>query len=136
MHVKRYLAFAAAFVFILSVSLATYAAQQLDAYGGTTSVRCPNGPAPHFYTQEIGNRWWLCDPFGNGFFLKGVYDVVPNTNSNSLATKSAAPLSSPYWQSAIGSSTANWALEQLRRLQLWGFNVTADYSLPELSFGK
>ena len=100
-------------------------ASGLDQYGGTTSVQCSSGAAPHFYTEQIGNRWWLCDPAGNGFFLKGVYYVVSNANSNSLSAKYAAPLS---------SSNSNWALEQLRRLQLWGFNVTADYSSSELSY--
>src|SRR6266849_9631698 len=44
----------------------------LDQYGGVTSVACPNGPQAHFYTQKIGDRWWICDPAGNGFFMKGV----------------------------------------------------------------
>jgi hypothetical protein len=102
-------------------------ASGLDQYGGTTGVQCSNGPAPHFYTQKIGDRWWICDPAGNGFFLKGVYDIVANTNSSQtsfIQAKYAGPLSS--WE-------ANWALEQVHRLQLWGFNTLADYSIAELT---
>ena len=40
------------------------------------------GAAAHFYTEKIGNRWWICDPAGNGFFLKGVYDIVANNNND------------------------------------------------------
>ena len=87
-------------------------------------MQCTNGAAPHFYTEKIGNRWWICDPAGNGFFLKGVYAIAPNSNNNSLQAKYAAPLSN--WE-------ANWALEQVHRLQLWGFNTVADYSIAELT---
>jgi len=88
-------------------------------------VLCPSGSAVHFHTQKIGNRWWLCDPAGNGFFLKGVYDIVANNNSaqtSFIQAKYAGPLSN--W-------TANWALQQVRRLQAWGFNTLADYTVAE-----
>jgi hypothetical protein len=101
-------------------------ASGLDQYGGTTSVQCTNGAAPHFYTEKIGNRWWICDPAGNGFFLKGVYDIEPNDNNaqtSFITSKYAGPLSN--WE-------ANWALEQVHRLQAWGFNTLADYSIGEL----
>src|SRR5487761_1573799 len=86
-------------------------AQSLDSYGGTTGVQGPTGHRPHFYTQKSGNRWGICDPSGNGFFLKGVYAIAPNSNSaqtSFIQAKYAAPLSN--WE-------ANWALEQVRRLQ-------------------
>ena len=105
----------------------TPSASGLDQYGGTTSVQCSKGPAAHFYTQKIGNRWWLCDPAGNGFFLKGVYDIVANNNSTQtsfIQGKYAGPLSN--WE-------ANWALEQVHRLQAWGFNTVADYSISEIT---
>jgi hypothetical protein len=97
----------------------------LDSYGGTTSVTCSSGPAAHFYTQKIGNRWWVCDPQGNGFFIKGVWNAIPNTNrtTGAIQSKYVGPLSS--W-------TANWALEQVRRMQSWGFNTVADYAISEL----
>jgi len=47
----------------------------LDQYGGVRSVSCPNGAQPHFYTQRIGDRWWICTPAGHGFFMKGVVGV-------------------------------------------------------------
>ena len=52
--------------------------------------------------------------------------MVPNVNNStagSIQSKYAGPLSS--W-------TANWALEQVRRIQSWGFNTVADYGISEL----
>jgi len=98
-------------------------AEGLDAYGGTTAISCPAGAKPHFYTQKIGNRWWLCDPAGNGFFLKGVYDVTW-TDSSILTDKvknKYARGGSPNWQ-------ANWGLQSVRRLGLWGFDALSEYS--------
>lgn len=104
----------------------TPSASGLDTYGGTTAVACTNGAAGHFYTEKLGNRWWLCDPAGNGFFLRGVWYMVPNANdatASAIQSKYAGPLAN--WE-------ANWALEQARRLQTWGFNTVADYAVAEL----
>ncbi len=94
----------------------------LDQYGGTTSVQCPNGPGPHFYTEKIGNRWWFCDPAGNGFFEKSISDVNFNVNTGQdtfAATKYAGGMTT-IWQ-------YNWSLEQLNRMQSWGMSaVDAD----------
>src|ERR1700723_8311 len=108
-------------LFIVGLGRTSKAESGLDQYGGTTSPRCPGGGKPQLYTEKIGNRWWLCDPAGNGFFLKGVYDIVANNNSTQtsfIQGKYAGPLSN--WE-------ANWALEQVHRLQAWGFNTVADY---------
>ena len=89
-------------------------------------MHCASGAAAHFYTEKIGDRWWVCDPAGNGFFIRGVWYIVPNVNSSTasfIQSKYAGPL--PSWE-------ANWALEQVRRLQSWGFNTIADYALTEL----
>src|SRR5262249_6750571 len=57
----------------------------VDAYGGATSVHCASGAAAHFYTEKIGDRWWVCDPAGNGFFIRGVWYIVPNVNSSTAS---------------------------------------------------
>jgi hypothetical protein len=95
----------------------------LDAYGGTTAIQCPDGPKPHFYTQKISNRWWLCDPPGNGFFLKGVYDVTWNDSS---ALTNA--VSSKYVVGPNSNWEANWGLQSVRRLELWGFDTLSEYA--------
>ncbi len=95
----------------------------LDAYGGTIAIQCPAGPKAHFYTQKIGNRWWLCDPAGNAFFLRGVYDVTwtdSTTLTNKVKRKYASG-SNRDWQ-------ANWGLQSVRRLELWGFDTLSEYS--------
>ena len=112
---------------ILAAAPSPCDAQPLDSYGGTAAVHCPSGPKRHFYTEKIGNRWWICDPAGNGYFLKGVYDIVPNNNSTQtsfIQGKYAGPLLD--WE-------ANWALQQVHRLQRWGFNSVAEYSIAEMT---
>jgi hypothetical protein len=86
-------------------------------------VKCPSGAQAHFYTQKVGNRWWLCDPAGNGFFLKGVYDIGPDVNSAQTTF-----IQNKYATGPALSWNLNWALEQARRIQLWGFNTVADYA--------
>jgi hypothetical protein len=127
MGLKRYGCLISVLTVVLAAALSPCDAQPLDSYGGTAAVRCPSGPKPHFYAEKIGNRWWLCDPTGNGYLLKGVYDIVPNNNSTQtifIQGKYAGPL--PNWE-------ANWALQQVHRLQRWGFNSVAEYSIAELT---
>jgi hypothetical protein len=112
------------FFFIVGAGRASKAASGLDQYGGTTSVRCPSGAKQHFYTQKIGNRWWICDPAGNGFFLKGVYNITFNVDNEQYAlnqTKYASGLTA-VWQ-------LNWSLQQVNRLQSWGFNTSDGYDM-------
>jgi hypothetical protein len=95
----------------------------LDQYGGTTSVQCSNGPAAHFYTEKVGDRWWLCDPAGNGFFMKGVAAVNYNMDAEQLALNETKYVLGP-----TGNWTLNWDLQMLHRLLAWGFNTIADDS--------
>ena len=86
----------------------TPGASGLDQYGGTTSVQCPNGPAAHFYTEKIGNRWWICDPAGNGFFLKGLAHVVFGQNTeteNLMVPNSGCTASGSPWACCTGSGS-------------------------------
>jgi hypothetical protein len=97
--------------------------EKLDQYSGLTAVQCAAGPKPHFYTEQIAERLWICDPAGHGFFLKGVTLVAANVDSAQLAlypTKYVKGRTS-VWQ-------LNWSLQMARRLQAWGFNTIADDS--------
>ena|SRR6266849_4105724 len=103
----------------------------LDQYGGVTNVQCTNGPAPHFYTQKIGDRWWICDPAGNGFFMKGAVGVSYSlpTSIGQIAAKYGSALN-PYVVSTAEDSADVWVfnyvIEQVNRLRAWGFNELAD----------
>jgi hypothetical protein len=129
-----------------------------DVYGGISAVRCAKGPAPHFYTEKIGDRWWLCDPAGNGFFMKGLVGVATiNPQQANVDTPAGAcygvgqpapcctgvgtgptcggkyytGVNNPYIiSSAQGpkSFIFNWVIEQINRMKLWGFNMVADAS--------
>jgi hypothetical protein len=105
----------------------------LDQYGGVTSVSCPNGVQPHFYTQKIGDRWWICTPAGHGFFLKGVVGVnyawTTTWSTGGLETKYGSAYN-PYVVSSAEDPADVWgfnyAIEQVNRLRTWGFNELAD----------
>jgi hypothetical protein len=99
----------------------------LDQYGGLTSVQCPNGPSAHFYTQKIGDRWWLCDPAGNGFFMKNIYNVIFNVNNETAST-----VQTKYATGPTDSWEDNWALEMIHRFQAWGFNTFGDGAYEDL----
>lgn len=108
-------------------------AQTLDSYGGTTTVKCPGGAKPHFYTAKIGSRWWLCDPAGNGFFMKGVYNVAYNDSSPDYqGVALSTVISQKYATGATPNWADNWALEQVRRLNAWGFNTLNEYAMTYL----
>jgi len=98
-------------------------ANGLDTYGGTTNVQCAGGAQAHFYTEQVGDRWWICDPAGNGFFMKGLTLVsfdVDSGQSTLYATK--------YAEGSTNSWKLNWSLQMARRLMAWGFNTVADGS--------
>jgi hypothetical protein len=103
------------------------AAQQFDRYGGLTSVNC-TAPAARFYTQKLGDRWWLCDPAGHGFFMKGVAYVMPNVDNQQIALNPIKYATGPtsVWE-------LNWSLEQINRLRSWGFDTIADDSYAGLT---
>jgi hypothetical protein len=91
-------------------------------------VRCPSGAKPHFYTQKIGDRWWLCDPAGNGYFMKGVaYDML-NVDNEQYAINQTK-----YAVGPTGNWELNWSIEQVNRLKSWGFNTVADDSYGGLT---
>ncbi len=104
-------------------SFAINVANPVDAYGGTPSLPCPSGPATNFYTQKIGNRWWLCTPAGNAFWMQSVYvvDTDDAADSAGISYTEAA-------QAKYGDTNVTWGPQQNRRLLAWGFNSQAEYS--------
>ncbi len=118
----------------------TIASGVYDQYGGITELACSNGPAPHFYTQKINGRWWLCTPAGNAFWMRGVYDVdASDTEADyqgvfeyGTACTSASPASVSDPCSVVeqkyGDASVTWGPQTVQRLKAWGFNTTAEYS--------
>ena len=88
-------------------------AQTLDQYGGRTDLKCANATG-WFHTEKIGNRWWLCTPAGNAFFMQGVEQVVPSVD-NTYKTQILAKY----------GDEQNWSIETNQRLLSWGFNTLA-----------
>jgi len=116
------------------------AAGVYDQYGGITEQTCSNGPKAHFYTQEINSRWWLCTPAGNGFWLRGVYDVNAADTSadyqgvfqDGTPCTATSPASVSHPCSVVvqkyGDAGPTWGPQTVQRLKAWGFNSTAEYS--------
>jgi len=97
----------------------------LDSYGGSTALACPGGPAPHFYTQKIGDRWWLCTPAGNVFWLRSVYHVDGNDDvADYQGNTLGAVLTAKY-----GNNSTLWGPVTVARLRSWGFNGTSEFSI-------
>lgn len=108
-----------------SASLHAQDAAALDIYGGSTALTCPNGPAPHFYTQKIGDRWWLCTPAGNVFWLRGVYHVDSSDDGlDHQGNRLSTVLTAKY-----GNNSTKWGPPTVARLRSWGFNGTAEFSI-------
>jgi hypothetical protein len=108
-------------------------AQTADRYGGVLAISCPRGPQPHFYTQKIGDRWWMCDPAGHGFFMNGVtlvgYNETATWSTGALETKYGSAYNPYVVSNAEDPSDVwgfNWAINQVDRLRAWGFNWLAD----------
>jgi hypothetical protein len=78
----------------------------------------------------MGDRWWLCDPAGNGFFMKGIALDMPNVD-----TEQAAVNQHKYATGPTGVWELNWSIEQINRLLSWGFNTVADDSYAGMTPG-
>lgn len=106
--------------------------QPLDPYGGLTSRPCAAGQQEHFYVEKSGNRWLLCTPDGNGFWLQGVSNIQADSSSGDQGVSYAAAATSKY-----GDTNYNWSNQISKRLLSWGFNAavenTSAYMFP---FGR
>ena len=107
---------------------ATIFEHALDAYGGLRDVRCSGGKRPHFYAEKSGQRWHLCTPAGNRFWLSGVFYVNPASGNDYQGIDNAKLVDSKYATGLTPVSTLNWAYQSLLRLRAWGFNALGEYS--------
>src|SRR5713226_3550117 len=83
----------------------------LDQYGGRKDIVCAQTTGS-FHPEKIGNRWWLCTPAGNGFFLQGVAAWI-------------TPASLKY-----NNDQNTAAVDLINEFNSWGFNAVG-----ELSYG-
>jgi hypothetical protein len=101
-----------------------------DQYGGLTNVPCSEGKRPHFYVQKIGRRWSLCTPAGHAFWMLGVYAVADtDTGIDYQGVNLGALLQAKYKTGPTANPTLNMCLSNVRRMQAWGFNCIAEFSL-------
>ncbi len=106
--------------------------QPLDKYGGLTNLQCANGRQAHFYTEKINNRWHLCTPAGNAFWLAAVSDVTQNQGTDYQGINTLGLTNDKYSSGISSIGTLNWAYQTLRRLGAWGFNTLGEYQLAAL----
>jgi hypothetical protein len=63
-----------------------------DADGGWKQSPCVGGATGHFYTEKVGNRWWLCSTFGHHLFFEGIGAWQPSNPGAKYGTNNAAAL--------------------------------------------
>ena len=123
---------------LLPLACASLEAQNVkfltDKYGGWIGTCVTGSASGYWHTEKISDRWWIIDPLGNPFWMKGVYDVqrggggyddFQHDTTNLLISRKYAAGNSQYFQ-------YNWAATATRRLRAWGFNTLADYCTNEL----
>lgn len=101
---------------------ATIITVPFDQYGGRTDIKCAT-VTPYFHLEKLNNRWYFCDPAGNGFISMNVGNFTINVgkdcNKASNASIFAAKYSVPGDAAGTGS---NYQWQSLKRLTSWGFN--------------
>ena len=98
---------------------------KFDAYGGIAALPCPGGKKPRFYTEKFDKWWHLCTPAGNAFWMNAVYNLseAGDNGADHQGVRLHDLLVSKYGNGFTSNATLNIALQQMRRLQSWGFNV-------------
>lgn len=100
----------------------------LDAYGGLTALRSPNGASGYFRAEKLGGRWTLVSPLGNDFWLTAVCVANESTIPNSkIKWKYGSGTNDPNWNLDVQT----WAMYRGLRMQNWGFNSLGEYTGSE-----
>jgi hypothetical protein len=94
----------------------------LDGFGGLTAVRSRKEARGHFRVEKFGDRWMFVTPAGNGFWMRGVYNVTGDDHVDELGDTYNKRFMRKYASTEVGWAQAN------RRLLAWGFNTIGPYS--------
>ena len=92
-----------------------------DQYGGT--LPAAGAATGRFYVTEVGDRWMLVTPEGNGMWHLGIYNVAVDGGEDILGSSYTARVATKY-----GDSNVTWGPQTVRRLGNWGFNSLVDYT--------
>lgn len=77
---------------LLAFTADNQASNAFDADGGWKQSPCAGGATGHFYTEKVGNRWWLCSTSGHHFFFEGIGAWQPSNPRGKYGTNNAAAL--------------------------------------------
>ena len=95
-----------------------YKEQEFDIYGGLIDNNLRQEKTGFFYSQKIGDRWWIIDPLGYPCYIRSVANIRVSY-LNSPTHKSAA-------LEKCGTSE-KWGLSVTRQIKDdWGFNATTE----------
>lgn len=100
----------------------------LDQYGGRTDIKCAT-ITPYFHLEKINNKWFFCDPLGNGYISMSVGGTVPNGNPTPDCSGANVY---PIYIAKYGDASFNWGWQTLKRMVSWGFNSTGQDSIGEV----
>lgn len=97
---------------------------EIDEYGGwvnyPTELGTPTATG-FFSVQKLNDRWWIVDPIGNPYILKGMCCV---TYTNYTLTADPDDFS----RKNMYSSKSDWAKDASELLKTWGFNNLGEWS--------
>jgi hypothetical protein len=82
-----------------------------------------SSPTGRFGVKQVGSRWMLVTPEGNGMWMLGVYVVDVAGTVDDMGDSYTNRIKKKY-----GDSDLTWGPQQNRRLQSWGFNTIGEYS--------
>ncbi|HZT43574.1 MAG TPA: hypothetical protein VFA07_15525 [Chthonomonadaceae bacterium] len=111
---------------ILMMATAADSLPTYDRYGGWTGIH--GTKTGFFHAEKVGEKWWLIDPDGNGFFSKGVCHV-------SFAGDNCPALGySPYERAVTAKygDREGWASATVHRMKGWGLNTAGAWSDDDL----
>lgn len=90
--------------------------------------------AAHFYSQKIGNRWWLCTPLGNRYWISGMFATNLDNSTNYQGFNQYTYIQTKYASGTQNSAVANWAETVNQRLVGYGYNAHLETICPLLPY--
>ena len=91
---------------------------EMDIYGGWMDPSMRQKVTGFFYSQKIGDRWYIIDPLGYPCYIRGLSSI--NVNYLSSPNQKAEALKKYGTAEKFGSATVRWVKDEL------GFNISGD----------
>ena len=91
---------------------------EMDIYGGWMDPSMRQKVTGFFYSQKIGDRWYIIDPLGYPCYIRGLSSI--NVNYLNSPNQKAEALEKYGTAEKFGIATVRWVKDEL------GFNISGD----------